>query len=141
MTEAGGMDAPDVTERTNLVVMVANQLGQHTQAIKTLEATQRETNLHLKDLGAYLANTVKKADCEKTRKELKREVKRNGNGGSSKFGAREIIALVSVCLFVLFGVVGTAWLVSGEISALKTAVERNAPVKVGSLSTEQGKGG
>jgi len=128
---------PDTTERTNLVVMVVNQLGQHTEAIKGLKAstdrldqTQREFNGHIKDLGAHLAGTVKKADCEKTRAELKKEIKRNGNGGQGRFGAREIIALVSVCLTFLFVVIGAVWYTSGEMSALKTAVE-NKPAAIG----------
>jgi len=129
-----GLEMPETTDRTSLVVMVANQLGQHTKAIETLEATQRETNRHLKDLGTYLSQTVRRKDCERTRGEMKRELKRNGNGsGHSRMDARAIIALISVCLVFLFGVVGAVWFVSGEMSSLKTAVEQAAPVKVGSL--------
>lgn len=124
MGKVDSMQNPETTARTDLVVMVANQLGQHTKAIETLEATQRETNRYIKEIGLTMAGSVPRGECQKNRDAcaaaIKNEIGRVGhvvNGGG--WDKRSLIALLSLVLTFILAIGAATWKLGGEIESLR----------------------
>jgi len=105
---------------------LTEQIGGVSAEVKGLSAQQRQTNLTLQEVQRDLGKTTEAAEETKERVGHieKKMMKTNGNGNGNGHGWSKatIIALISLCLMFLGTVVGAAWYLGGEVTALKTAV-------------------
>lgn len=107
---------------------LTEQIGGVLVAVDSLTAQQRQTNRTLQEVQRDLGKTTEAAEETKERvghiekKMMKTNGNGNGNGNGRGWSKTTIIALISLCLMFLGTVVGAAWYLGGEVTALKTAV-------------------